>query len=218
MTVGRTASSIAAIRGVGALAFSPAPCMSSAPSAPSWPLPARCPAPYVAVTSMTWRSAREPSRIAPCHALTAAMAGRLEHRPSSIVRRPASIRFASATSPSRVRSGTADRSRRYMPIGSSGRSGTSMLCPAAVGEPSGGGPTLSSAAMPCPNGTTTASPMPSVRALVLRRSLLKGAQLGRQRIRIRHGPEGATPGGHRASACRCERPRREVCPRRCCPR
>ena len=51
----------------------------------------------------------------------------------------------------------------------------------------------------------------AVRAgFVLCRSLPGGEQLGRQRIRFRHGPEGATRSDHRASARCCERCRRPV--------
>ena len=70
--------------------------------------------PCVASMSITSRSAIEPAWIASRHASTARMVSGLPRRPSSMVRRPASMRLASATSPSRVRSVVRPISRRYI--------------------------------------------------------------------------------------------------------
>ena len=151
---------------------------------------------------MTWRGDREPSRIASRQALTAAIARRLAQRPSSIVRRPASIRFASAASPSRVRSGLPPTSRRYNVIGSSVRTRSSPLAPATApgGPGSSSASPLSVAAMPGLDETAVASSTRSAPTPIFCRSLPEGEGLGQQRIRIGHGPEGATPSDHRASA------------------
>ncbi len=150
MTCGRTAASIVEGSGlpsagssppsrasfgvpVSARSFRDLRSLLSSPGAAAGPLP------WVAPMSITSRSAIEPARIASRHATAARMVSGLSRRPSSMVCRPASIRLASATSPSRVRSAVPPISRRYSRTGSSvrPRSSSPILGAAVAGFSTG---------------------------------------------------------------------------------
>ena len=126
----------------------PEPSLSS--SATAGPLP------WAASMSIASRSAIEPSRIASRHAITARMVSGLSRRPSSMVRRPASMRLASATSPSRVRSVLPPISRRYIPTGSPG---------SPISSAPGLGAAAAEAASGRPSSVSVAACSPSVTAM-----------------------------------------------------
>ena len=157
MTRGRSSASMAESKGLSSSASSP---LSSAPFAsrasarpfrgpgPSLSSPAIVAGalPWVASMSIASRSAIEPARIASRQAITARMVSGLSPRPSSMVRRPASMRLASATSPSRVRSVLRPISRRYIPTGS-------------PGSPISSAPTLDAVAAEAASGRPSSTPV-----------------------------------------------------------
>ena len=156
MTRGRSSASMAESKGLsssGSSPLSPAPLAGRASArpfrgpGPSLSSPAATePLPWVASMSITSRSAIEPARIASRRASTARMVSGLSRRPSSMVHRPASMRLASATSPSRVRSVVRPISRRYIPTGS-------------PGSPISSAPTLDAVAAEAASGRPSSTPV-----------------------------------------------------------
>ena len=184
MTRGRSSASMAESKGLSSSGSSPlslAPFVGRASARPfrgpgpslSSPAIAAGPLPWVASMSIASRSAIDPAWIASRHASTARIVSGLSRRPSSMVCRPASMRLASATSPSRVRSVVRPISRRYIPTGSPGSPMSSAPgLGAAAAEAASGRPSSTPASASSPSVTAIPSSDSSVIVSSIRSALV----------------------------------------------